>query len=230
MVERKVKKASKSKKIAKAETVVPKVKHSAAKGFKHWLSSFGDKAVLALNGTKGLLKKPAYLAIFLLASFAFAYILTFFSAGTVNWSLLWSGLGFGEKMGILGRCVVEIFTNLRTFYGVTIFIMSLLQGLCIALMVFSWKNRERDSAIDGASTGGIGALLGFIALGCPSCGVTLVAPILTAIGGMGAMALTESVSRIFTILAFILLIYTVIQLGYVDFVIMSAKKYEEKHA
>ena len=96
-------------------------------------------------------------------------------------------------------------------------------------MVYAWKNRERDSAIDGASTGGIGALLGFIALGCPSCGVTFITPILTAIAGTGAMALTESVSQIFTILAFVLLIYTVIQLGYVNFVIMSAKKYEEKH-
>ena len=59
--------------------------------------------------------------------------------------------------------------------------------------------------------------------------MTFITPILTAIAGTGAMALTESVSQIFTILAFVLLIYTVIQLGYVDFVIMSAKKYEEKH-
>ena len=147
----------------------------------------------------------------------------------MNWSLVFSGLDFSEKLKILGQVVPEIFTGLASLYGISIFAMSLLQGLCIVLMVYAWKNRERDSAIDGASTGGIGALLGFIALGCPSCGVTFITPILTAIAGTGAMALTESVSQIFTILAFVLLIYTVIQLGYVDFVIMSAKKYEEKH-
>ena len=231
MVKRKVKKSDKksgSKKAAQA-SAMPKVEKAAPKSFKHWLGVFGDKALLALEGAKGLLKKPAYLATFLIASFVFAYVFTFFKDGTMNWSLVFSGLDFSEKLKILGQVVPEIFTGLASLYGISIFAMSLLQGLCIALMVYAWKNRERDSAIDGASTGGIGALLGFIALGCPSCGVTFITPILTAIAGTGAMALTESVSQIFTILAFVLLIYTVIQLGYVDFVITSAKKYEEKH-
>ena len=232
MVKRKISKKKAPKKVAtepKAKVAPIKVSKPAAKGFRHRLSSFGDKALLAMSGTSMLLKKPAYATTFAVTSFVFAYIFTFFSNGTVNWSLLWSGINFDEKLGILGGCVIDIFTNLSNLYGIATFVMSLLQGLCISLMVFAWKNRERDSAIDGASTGGIGTLLGFIALGCPSCGVTFVTPILTAIAGTGAMALTESVSHIFTVLAFILLIYTVIQLGYVDFVIMSAKKYEEKH-
>lgn len=222
MVQRKItKKTSSSKETKKIQP--------AKKSLRQKLSCFCDKALLACQGIKDLLKRPAYTAIFIVASFIFAYIFTFFRDGTVNWTLLWSGLDLTDKLGVLGKNVLDVFANIRDFYGVTILLMSLLQGLCIALLVHAWKNRERNSALDGASTGGIGAMLGFIALGCPSCGVTFVTPLLTLIGGAGAMALTESVSRIFTFLAFLLLIYTVIQLGYVGFVIMSAKKYEEKH-
>ena len=185
MVKRKVKKSDKksSSKKATQASAMPKVEKAAPKSFKHWLGVFGDKALLALVGAKGLLKIPAYLAAFLTASFVFAYVFTFFKDGTMNWSLVFSGLDFSEKLKILGQVVSEIFTGLASLYGISIFAMSLLQGLCIALMVYAWKNRERDSAIDGASTGGIGALLGFIALGCPSCGVTFITPILTAIAG-----------------------------------------------
>ena len=107
--------------------------------------------------------------------------------------------------------------------------MSSLQRLTkIMLLIFAWRNREKEHAIDGASTGSIGAIFGFVALGCPTCGVSLLAPLLTAIAGAGAMAAAESVSRVLTILAFILLIYTVIKLGYISFITISTKKYKEK--
>ena len=96
------------------------------------------------------------------------------------------------------------------------------------LLVFAWRHREKDATLDGASTGGIGSILGFVALGCPTCGVGLLMPLLTAIAGAGAMTLAEGVSRVFTVLAFVLLVYTVIKLGYICFVTISAKKYKEK--
>ena len=41
-------------------------------------------------------------------------------------------------------------------------------------------------------------------------------------------AAAEGISHILIVLAFILLIYTVIKLGYVSFITISAKKYKEK--
>ena len=74
--------------------------------------------MLALEGAKELLKKPAYLATFLIASFVFAYVFTFFKDGTMNWSLVFSGLDFSEKLKILGQVVPEIFTVLGVFIGI----------------------------------------------------------------------------------------------------------------
>ncbi|MBP5656316.1 hypothetical protein J6X15_01900 [Candidatus Saccharibacteria bacterium] len=187
-----------------------------------------DRAKFAVSSIWMLLKRPKYLASFLVSLFVFLYILSFFKDGSGNWLLLCSNLSFGAKLEVLGRVCVKILDNFTDLYGILIILMSILQALTIMLLIFTWRNREKDHAIDGASTGGIGAIFGFIALGCPTCGISILAPLLTAVAGTGAMAAAEGISKALIVLAFILLIYTVIKLGYVSFVTMSAKKYKEK--
>lgn len=131
-------------------------------------------------------------------------------------------------MAVLGQVCLGILTNFVSWSGLALIFMSLLQALVVMLLIFAWRQRQRESVIDGASTGGIGAIFGFIALGCPSCGVGLLTPILTTIAGAGAMAMAETVSNIFTILALILLFYTVIKLGYINYVTISAAKATKK--
>ena len=187
-----------------------------------------DRAKFALVSIGYLLKKPKYLTVFFFSLFVFLYLLSVFKDGVGNWLLLCSGLPFGSKMEMLGGVVLKIFGNFSDLYGVLIIFMSILQALTVMLLVFTWRNREKNSAIDGASTGGIGTIFGFVALGCPTCGISILTPILTAVAGTGAMAAAEGVSRVLIILAFGLLIYTVVKLGYVSFITISANKYKEK--
>lgn len=204
---------------------------------KQLFETFTDRCKLAMVGTFELLKRPKYLAAGLISLVIFLFILSFFKDGDSNWLLLTSGLDMGRKMEVIGRTFAGILQNFTSLYGVIITIMAILQALIIPLLIYTWKQRARDAknkdnALDGASTGSIGAILGFIALGCPTCGVGLLMPILTAIVGAGALAMAETVSNIFTIVAFVLLFYTVIKLGYITFVNLSAEKYkkEKKHA
>lgn len=187
-----------------------------------------DRAKFAMVSIGYLLKQPRYLVSFLVSLFVFLYILSFFKDGASNWLLLCSSLPFVDKLGVLGRAMMKIFENFADIYGVLIIFMSILQALTVMLLIFTWKHREKDQAIDGASTGSIGAIFGFIALGCPTCGLSLLTPILTAIAGTGAVAAAEGVSRTLIVLAFILLVYTVIKLGYVSFITISTNKYKEK--
>lgn len=187
-----------------------------------------DRAKFAALSIWTLFKRPKYLASFIISLFVFLYILSFFKDGSGNWLLLCSGLSFGSKMEVLGRVFLKIFDNFTNLYGILIILMSILQALTIMLLIFTWRNRDKDNAIDGASTGGIGAIFGFVALGCPTCGISILAPLLTAIAGTGAMAAADGISKALIILAFILLIYTVIKLGYISYVTISAKKYKEK--
>ena len=194
------------------------------------IETVADRTKFALLSLAELFKQPRYLITAIVVFLVFLYILTFFRDGSSNWQLICSGLPFGDKLGVLGRVWREVLTNFGSFYGVSIIFMALLQGVIIMQLVFTWKNRERDKAIDGASTGTIAAILGFITLGCPSCGVGLLSAILTAIAGTGAAVLAEQIGFILIILAFILMIYTIIRLGYIDYVIISSKKAKESHA
>ena len=124
--------------------------------------------------------------------------------------------------------MLDMFANFTDLYGLLIIALSILQALTIMLLVFTWSHREKEHAIDGASTGSIGAIFGFVALGCPTCGISLLTPLLTAIAGTGAIAAAEGISRVLIVLAFVLLIYTVIKLGYISFITISTKKYKEK--
>lgn len=187
-----------------------------------------DRTKFAMVSVGYLLKQPKYLVSFLVSLFVFLYILSFFKDGTGNWLLLCSNLPFADKLGVLGRTAMKIFENFTDMYGVLIIFMSILQALTIMLLIFTWKNREKDQAIDGASTGSIGAIFGFVALGCPTCGLSLLTPLLTAIAGAGAVAAAEGISRTLIILAFALLIYTVIKLGYVSFITIGTNKIKEK--
>lgn len=199
-----------------------------AKKVKYLLSTLADRTKFAIVSIGYLLRRPKYLACFLISLFLFLYILSFFKNGNGNLLLLFSGISFGMKMELLGRVAVDIFGNFTDLYGLLIIALSILQALTIMLLIFAWRHREKEHAIDGASTGSIGAIFGFVALGCPTCGVSLLAPLLTAIAGTGAMAAAEGVSRVLIILAFILLIYTVIKLGYISFITIGSKKYKEK--
>ncbi len=189
--------------------------------FKRSLETASDQSKLALAGIRQLLRRPKYLATFLISLLLFLFILNFFKDGNTNWTLITSGLEFSRKMEVLGRVVGEMALNFCSLHGVMIILMALMQALIIPLLIHSWRCRAKEQALDGASTGSIGSVLGFVALGCPSCGVGLLTPILTAIAGTSAMALAENVSRIFSTLALFLLLYTVIKLGYITYVNIS---------
>ncbi len=155
-------------------------------------------------------------------------VLTLFENGSGTWSLLWSGIDLGSKIGLLGsvwRGVLENFTNL---YGVLLMVLSFLQGLTIALLVFVWKGREKKAAVNGLEAGGVGAAFGFLALGCPSCGVSLLAPVLTAIAGTGAVALVDVLGWFFLIFAYLLLLHALRKMGYTAYVLEAAKRYNRK--
>lgn len=194
------------------------------------IETVSDRSKFALVSTGYLFKKPKYLCVFFLSFLFFLYFLTFFRDGSSNWQLIWSGLAIDRKLEVLGRIFPALLENFCSFYGVTIILLSLLQGIIVAQIIFAWRNREKEQSLNTASTGGVGAILGFIALGCPSCGIGLLTPLLSAIAGASAVALSETIGYILTILAFGLLLFSIIRLGYINYIIISSKKYKEEHA
>lgn len=194
------------------------------------IEHISDRSRLAIVSLGFIFRKPKYICFFLFSFLLFLYIFTFFRDGSGNWQLLWSGLAFDRKLDLVVRVFTIIPNNFTSIYGTSLAFLSLFQAVVIMQLVFTWRHRDKDAVVDGASTGGVGAILGFIALGCPSCGIGLLAPLLSAIAGSTAAALAEGLSFIFSIAAFGLLLFTIIRLGYIDYVLISSKDYKEENA
>ena len=200
-------------------------------------SRIKDRFLLALDhiklgsiGISYLLSFKKYLMLFIFSWLFFLYFLTFFKDGNGNLSLLFSGISADQKTSLLWRILLTCFSNFLNLYGLSLILLSLLQGLAIVLMVYAWRHKSKDEALSSASTSTVASALGFVALGCPSCGISLLTPILSALAGASAGILAEKVGAILTVIAFALLFYSVFHLAYLVFVIISAKKYKEKHA
>ena len=77
-----------------------------------------------------------------------------------------------------------------------------------------------------------GLITGLIALGagCPTCGVTLLTPLIGAIFSTGSLAIAGTVSSIVTILAVVIAILALKRLGVETYVIIVNEKYLKKQS
>lgn len=205
-------------------------KTSLKKKLSNLFETFVDRTKFAVVGYKYLLSRPRYIIALVISFLIFLYILSQLQNGGSNWQLLWSGLDFGRKMEVFGLSLLSMLENFTSFLGVLIVFLALMQSLCVAGIVFAIRHRQKDDAINGASAGSIASILAFVTLGCPTCGMTLLTPLLTMVAGTSAIALAERLGIILSIVAFVLLFFTLVQLGYQIFVNVSAERAKEKHA
>ena len=197
---------------------------------KNLFETFVDRCKFAVVGFKYLLTRRRYVIALVISFLVFLYILSQLQNNGANWQLLWSGLDFGSKMQVLGRSFRSMLDNFTSFQGILIVLLALMQALCVVGIVFAIRHRQKDDAINGASAGSIASILAFVTLGCPTCGMTLLTPLLTMIAGTSAVALAEKLGIVLSIVAFVLLFATLVHLGYLIFVNVSAERAKEKHA
>ena len=111
------------------------------------------------------------------------------------------------------------------------FFLSLLQGILIGLIVLLWhKKRTSSESSNSANVEKAGIITGLIALGagCPTCGTTLLTPLLGALFSTGGMAMVGVISGLVTALAIIIAILSLKRLGVETYVIIINEKYMRK--
>ena len=194
--------------------------------------SFADKSKFALLGYRSLLSSWTYALLSLLFALLFLYILAQLQEGGYSWGLLWSGLPAARKIGIFWDSWLLIGNCFTSLGGLSLVLLAIMQALALSGIIYALRHRQKEQALNTASTGGIASILAFVTLGCPTCGLSLLTPILTMFAGTGAVAMAERLGWFLTGVAFLLLIYTIVQLGYIIFVDMSAAKTakKEEHA
>lgn len=190
-----------------------------------WLDEF----VLAGKGILLATKEKRFWYGFVPAFFFFGFLMNLLSGGFSKFELM-SALGFPESLKILGNSFISIFGVNQPFLDwLPIFALSILQGILIGLIVLLWnKKKEQNSAnLEKA-----GIITGLIALGagCPTCGTTLLTPLIGTIFSTGGLAITGAISTIITWLAIIIAILSLKRLGEESYVTIINEKYLAKHA
>lgn len=188
--------------------------------WRKWLDEF----VLAGKGILLAIKEKRFWYGFIPSFLFFGLLMNFLSSGTAKFELMFA-LGFPDGLSILGNSFLAIFGINQPFLDwLPIFAISVLQGILIGLIVLLYgKKRE----ISSASLEKAGIITGLIALGagCPTCGVTLLTPLLGAIFSTGSLAIAGTVSMIVTWLAIIIAILSAKRLGVEIYAIIITEKY-----
>ena len=180
-----------------------------------------DKWKIALSGILLSTKDIRFLVAFLITFIVFGTLMTLLSGSTAAWSLL--GYRSWWKMQIIGSGFLGLFGVDRSFWDWFLtFVITILQSIIIGLIVIVWRQRRRSkreqllanvSNSDNVQGASLAAGLAILGSGCPSCGTTLLAPLISTFVSTGSYALASILSSILTIAAIIVALFALRRLG-----------------
>lgn len=191
--------------------------------WRKWLDGF------ALAG-KGILlatKEKRFWYGFIPAFLFFGLLMNLLAGGLSKFELM-GALGLTGSLKIIGDSFLGIFGFHQPFLDwLPVFAISILQGTLIGLIVLLWNKKRENNTKNSENLGSAGVITGLIALGagCPTCGTTLIAPLIGAIFSSGGLAITGAISTIVTWLAIIIAVLSLKRLGEETYVIIINEKY-----
>ena len=195
-----------------------KLKSLTRFNFRRWC----DEWVLAAQGILLATRERKFWYGFVPAFLGFGTLMNLMESGTAKFDLMWIR-GFPRCLGIVFEAMGQIF-DVSHGWGdfVTVFALAFLQGVLIGLIVLLWNKKRNAPGVERA-----GIVTGLIALGagCPTCGTTLITPLVGAIFSTGSMAIASTVSYIVTALAIIVALLSLKRLGEETYVIIVNEKY-----
>lgn len=188
-----------------------------------------DGFVLAGNGILLAAKEKRFWYGFVPSFLFFGLLMNMLSGGLAKFELI-RLLGFPDGLRIIWDCFIGIFGINQPFLDwLPVFCIAVLQGVLIGLIVLLWKKKREQNS---ANLEKAGIITGLIALGagCPTCGTTLITPLIGAIFSTGSLSIAGTVSAIVTWLAIIIAVLSIKRLGEETYVTIINEKYLAKHA
>ena len=185
-----------------------------------------DEVKMAGMGIVLATKSWKFWLVFLLVLCVFGTLLSMLSAGmgAIN---LFLASDFTSKIQIIGDALLGFFGKDKYFLDfLQNFLIAFLQALLIALIVFVYKKRKKNST--DLQNAGIATGLALLGSGCPTCGTTLITPILTSIFSTSGYAIAGTVSGIITFVAILVLLWSLKRVGLEAYAIIIDEKWRNK--
>ena len=186
----------------------------------------------AAAGIGALLKLPRYGVLAAGFSLLFAIAIFFAINGNFYGPLFLSRLSIVDKLAVAGNMLAELLKQgFTTPNGALLLIVSILQGLSLAVVIFTARRNKRNEqdVARQLSVSGITSIAAAIGLGCVPCGTSLILPIVTLFFSGAAAATAANVAgTIVLILALVLSLASLYKSGQIAFVYTQLAKQEEK--
>lgn len=200
---------------------------------------------MAVSGIVLATRRPKFLLTFALIFVIFGTLMNLLSGSTAALNLFWL-TDFGGKLAIIRDGLFGLFGVGRNFWDwLLLFSITLLQSILIGLVVLVWHQRrqhqkpsrqaqsssaERQPNADNLQNAGLAAGLAVLGSGCPTCGTTLLAPILGTLFSSGSYALASTLSGLLTTAAILLALFTLKRLGRDAFVLITSEDFCHRRA
>ncbi len=185
----------------------------------------------ALLGVGRILGLPKYFLITIVATVAFAVIIYFAINANFYGPLMMSRLPILDKIALLGSMIIDIFKqSFTSLNGALLMVVSILQGVSIAAVIFTAKNNRDNEKTVSRQVGlsGIASIAATIGLGCVPCGTSLILPIVTLFfSGAAAATAANIASIIVLLLALLLSLFSLYKSGQIIFMYTELSKQEK---
>jgi len=196
--------------------------------WRKWLDDF----VLAGKGVLLATRQKRFWYGFVPTFIFFGMLINLLAGGFSKFELM-AAAGMPGALKILGNAFLSIFGINQIFVEwLPTFLLALLQGILVGLIVFLWKKKRETAEDNAAGVEKVGIITGLVALGagCPTCGTTLLTPLLGAIFSTGSLAIAGAISAIVTALAVVIGVLSLKKLGVETYAIIINEKYLRKKA
>ena len=189
-----------------------------------------------LLGGKGVLlatRERRFWVGFIIAFLVFGTLMNLLAGGTSKFELMFA-TGLGGSAKIILDAILGVFGyKMLVLDWLAVFMIALLQGTLIGLVVLLWQKKrtpKQSDVTNSANVEKVGIITGLIALGagCPTCGTTLITPLLGTLFSTSGLAATGAISGLTTVLAIIIAVLSLKRIGEETYAIIINEKYLRK--
>ena len=171
------------------------------------------KLKIATSALFWLFKMPRYLLLALLLAFAFyEFIFWAFNLSLLNLLLFSQLLSFSDKLSLFLSPIKNALAISGYWYFGLMLILALVQGLTLSALIFTIRHQQK---VEGKVIGGsaVASVLAAIGLGCPTCGTSLVAPVVTLFVSGSTVAISKTITTILLPIAILVGLYGLYIIG-----------------
>lgn len=212
---------------------------SRGKGFKRWLRRWCDAWKLAWSGVVLATRQRSFLIAFVLSFVIFGTLMSLLSSSTAPLAFFWSDSLTG-KLRTIFQGFISIFMIDGSFWSWLLrFLVILCQSILIGLVTLVWQKRRRSrkaqvvataTNVDNVEHAGVAAGLAVLGSGCPTCGTSLLMPLLGTTFSTGGLIFATILMHLLTIAALIISLLSIKKLGYDAYAYIASERFQKRHA